>query len=117
MHTPPFVNSTFFSSPAVLVGEALVVKTRPADVYNEITTNVLSKRHLTYNINLNNGEMELLPHKYPNDYLEDENTLFDFSFAKGSDKWVYSIHFDHNVYYSDSMDSSLIHVAAKSKHI
>jgi len=117
MHTPPFVHSTYFSSPAVVLDEALVVKTRPADDYKQITNDVLSKRHLTYKINLNNGETELLPHKYPINYLKDGYKLFDFSFAKGIDKWVYSFHSDHNLYYSDSMNAALIPVTAKSKYI
>ncbi len=117
MHTSPFVHLTYFSSPAVLEGEALVVKTRPADDHNQITNDVLSKRHLTYSINLNNGETELLPHKFPNNYLVDGYRFFDFSFAKGLDKWVYSFHSDHDLYYSDAMNTSLASVSAKSKYI
>lgn len=117
MHTPPFVHSTYFSSPVVVIDDALVVKTRPADDYKEITNDVLSKRHLTYSINLNKGETELLNHKYPNDYLEDGYKLFDFSFAKGLDKWVYSFHSDHNLYYSDSMQAGLTAAFSKSKYI
>lgn len=117
MHTSPFVHLTYFSSPAVLVGEDLVVKTRPADVHNQITNDVLSKRHLTYSINLNNGETELLSHKFPNNYLVDGYRFFDFSFAKGLDKWVYSFHSDHDLYYSDARNTSLASVTAKSNYI
>ena len=117
MHTFPFVHLTYFSSPAVLVGEDLVVKTRPADVHNQITNDVLSKRHLTYSINLNNGETELLSHKFPNNYLVDGYRFFDFSFAKGLDKWVYSFHSDHDLYYSDARNTSLASVTAKSNYI
>ena len=117
MHTSPFVHLTYFSSPAVLVGEDVVVKTRPADVHNQITNDVLSKRHLTYSINLNNGETELLSHKFPNNYLVDGYRFFDFSFAKGLDKWVYSFHSDHDLYYSDARNTSLASVTAKSNYI
>lgn len=117
MYTPAFVHSTHFSSPPVIMDGEFVVKTRPEDNFNEMTDRELSKRNLIFKINLSNGKSELLPHRYPSNYLKDGYRMFDFSFAKGRDKWVYSFHSDHNLYYSELMTSELIPVDAKSKYI
>ncbi|MFT7203700.1 MAG: hypothetical protein ACI8YP_002180 [Algoriphagus sp.] len=97
-----FVHNAFMISPPVVTGNLLAVNHRFPANPREITGEELSSKVMGYQIEMNTGETTYFNHFFPSDYLLSGQKLLDFSRAQGKDKIVYSLHGDHQLYYSSA---------------
>lgn len=118
-HTAGFVHNISYVSPPLIRGKEIYLKTRPAvvDNYREMTNEMLAGSKLNFKLDLNTLEAELLPHQYPNDYLEKGFKRFEFSSAQGKGKIVYSFFGDHQLYWAKDFASPLNKVEGKSNYL
>ncbi|WP_075349254.1 DUF4221 family protein [Algoriphagus marinus] len=112
-----FVHNAFMISPPVVTGNLLAVNHRfPANI-REMTSEELSTNTFGYQIDLSSGETTYFNHFFPVDYLKSGIKSIDFSRAQGKDKVVYSLHGDHQLYYSSAFDLPLRSIAASSSYL
>jgi hypothetical protein len=104
-------------SPPVVTGNLLAVNHRFSANLREITGEELSSKTMGYQINMSTGETAYFNHFFPSDYLQSGQKMIDFSRAQGNDKIVYSLHGDHQLYYSSGFDLPLRSVAAGSSYL
>jgi hypothetical protein len=112
-----FVHNAFMISPPVVTGNLLAVNHRFSANLREITGEELSSKTMGYQINMSTGETAYFNHFFPSDYLQSGQKMIDFSRAQGNDKIVYSLHGDHQLYYSSGFDLPLRSVAAGSSYL
>ncbi len=118
-HTAGFVHNISFVSPPIIQGGQINFKTRPAiiDNYREMTNEMLASSKLSFKLDLETLDTELLMHHYPSDYLENGFKRFEFSRAAGAGKVVYSFFGDHQLYWASDFNSPLEKVEAKSEYL
>ncbi|MCE7054895.1 DUF4221 domain-containing protein [Algoriphagus sp. AGSA1] len=116
-HDFAFIHNAYFVSDPILLGDKLLVKTRPNMRASEATSAYLSDKKLTYSIDLNSNEVTLSKMGYPADYTLGGAKLLDFSMARAEDKLVYSFIADHNLYVSDLEGEVHSVVPAKSQYL
>jgi hypothetical protein len=112
-----FVHNAFMISPPMVTGNLLAVNHRFPANPREITGEELSSKAMGYQIDLSTGETTYFNHFYPVDYLQSGQKLLDFSRAQGKDKIVYSLHGDHQLYYSTAFDLPLQSIVAGSSYL
>jgi len=112
-----YVHNAFMISPPVVTGNLLAVNHRFGANIREITGEELSSKVMGYQIGMNTGEITYFNHFFPSDYLLSGQKLLDFSRAQGKDKIVYSLHGDHQLYYSSAFDLPLQSIVAGSSYL
>lgn len=116
-YTSAFVHPHYFFSPPIVIGDEMIVKTHVEGNYREFTNELLSASHMVYAINLTDGNVRFVNHRYPNDYLADGLKHFEPSMAKGKDKIVYSLFGDHRLFYASSFEEELKSTNAESQYL
>ncbi|MGM0579195.1 MAG: DUF4221 family protein [Bacteroidota bacterium] len=99
-----FVHNAYFISHPILKGNELIVKTHLQGDYQKMTDEELEQKLITYSINLENGSVELLPQKYPEDYLNKGLKFYEYSMAANANQIVFSLLGDHRLFYSSIND-------------
>ena len=113
-----FVHNAYFISHPFLKGNKLIVKTHLQGNYQKMTDEELEQKPISYSICLENGEVELLPQKYPEDYLNKGLKFYEYSMAGNAGKIVFSLFGDHRLFYSSTNDGDELQVKeVKSKYV
>lgn len=94
------VGSTFFSAKPYLKNGKLIAKSLYQGNYSTVDNEELSTRHVSYSIDLNNGDVTSAQHTYPDGYMEEVKKHFQFSFSASVNGIAYSFWGDHNLYLS-----------------
>ena len=116
-YSTAFVHPSYFLSPPIVMGDELLAKTHVNGNYREFTNELLRESHMVYAINLTDGNVRFVNHRYPNDYLADGLKHFEPSMAKGKDKIVYSLFGDHRLFYASSFEEELKSTNAESQYL
>lgn len=69
-HTAAFVLSSYFYSPPKYIDGKLIVKSHVQGDHRKLSDKDLSSNSLAYSIDLQSGNVNLLPHFYPEGYLQ-----------------------------------------------
>lgn len=113
-----FVHNAYFISHPFLKGNKLIVKTHLQGNYQKMTDVELEQKPISYSINLENGDVELLPQKYPEDYLNKGLKFYEYSMAGNANKIVFSLFGDHRLFYNSTNDGDEVQVKeVKSKYL
>jgi hypothetical protein len=113
-----FVHNAYFISHPFLKGNKLIVKTHLQGNYQKMTDVELEQKPTSYSINLENGDVELLPQKYPEDYLNKGLKFYEYSMAGNANKIVFSLFGDHRLFYSSTNEGDEVQVKeVKSKYL
>lgn len=115
-YSSPNILPVFHSTPFIKEGK-IIVKTLPMDNFRELTNDDLKQKHLSYSIDLANGEVQLNPYFYPEDYWSKQIKDFQFSYVGDGEKVVFSFYGDHRLYYSLNLKSPLEAKEAASKFL
>jgi hypothetical protein len=115
--TSAFVLSSSYYSPPTVINNKLIVKSLVQAEYRTITDKQLSSNSLAYSIDLQTGNVKVLPHFYPKGYLPNGPRHFEHSIAVTDSKIVYSFFADHNLYYADLEGSALEKKNAPSSYL
>ena len=107
--------SSLNSQPAIF-GDKLISKNVMTGNWREMGSKELGEKGLSHSVDLSTGNADLLPFKYPKDYWDDYKKDFNFSFAIGKDKVVYSFFADNNLYYSTNLKGELNKTQGQSKY-
>lgn len=98
-YSPAFIHNAYFSSPPILNGDNMIVKTHVYGPLQNMTQSELQEKDLVYEIDLKTGKTWFLDFKFPKDYMPEGLKLFEASIAKGADKYVYSLFGDHRLFF------------------
>ncbi|MHA7131076.1 DUF4221 family protein [Algoriphagus namhaensis] len=116
-YSPAFVHHAYFTSPPVLKGDKMIVKTHFYGNIQTMTQEQLEQKQLVYEIDLKSGATRFLDLKFPDDYMPNGLKLFEASIATGAGKHVYSLFGDHRLFYVEEWGDSLKWKEGKSAHL
>lgn len=117
MYSPAFIHNAYFSSPPILKGDKMIVKTHFYGPLQNLTQEILQTKELVYEIDLQSGKSRFLDFIFPKDYMPDGLKLFEPSIAKGAGKYVYSLFGDHRLFFVEEFGDTLQSVNAKSEFL
>lgn len=116
-YSPAFVHNAYFTSPPVLQGDKMIVKTHFYGPIQAMTQEQLEKKDLVYEIDLKSGATRFLDFKFPEGYMPDGLKLFEASIASGGGKKVYSLFGDHRLFFVEDWGDTLKWKEAKSDYL
>lgn len=116
-YSPAFIHNAYFTSPPLLQGDKMIVKTHFYGPIQTMTQEQLEEKELVYEIDLTTGNTRFLDLKFPEDYMPDGLKLFEASIAKSEDKYVYSLFGDHRLFFVETLGDTLQWKAGKSEYL
>ncbi|MEB2777248.1 DUF4221 family protein [Algoriphagus sp. D3-2-R+10] len=112
-----FVHNAHYNYTPILRGNKLLVNTKFEADQIKVADDTLASKALSYTVNLENSEVNLLPMTWPAGYNASGPKLLDFSMAATEENLVYSLAADHNLYVTDLDGNFIKSVDAKSQHV
>jgi len=116
-YSPAFIHNAYFTSPPLLQGDKMIVKTHFYGPLQSMTQDQLVQKELVYEIDLKSGATRFLDFKFPEGYMPDGLKLFEASIASGGGKKVYSLFGDHRLFYVEDWGDTLKCKEAKSDYL
>jgi hypothetical protein len=112
-----FVHNAYFTSPPLLQGDKMIVKTRYPIRITDMTQAQLQETELVYELDLKTGDTRLLNFKFPKDYIPNGVKVFEASIAHGAGKHVYSLFGDHRLFFVSNFGEELQSKDGKSEFL
>jgi hypothetical protein len=116
-YSPAFIHNAYFTSPPILDGNKMIVKTHYYGQISKMTQEELKTKQVVYEIDLKSGTSKILDFTYPEDYMPEGLKLFEASLAEGAEKFVYSMFGDHRLFYKSDFGDTLLSKKGKSKFL
>lgn len=116
-YTGAFVHNAHYNYTPILSENKLLVNTKFEGDLRTIEDDTLASKSLSYTIDLENSEVNLLPITWPAGYNASGSKILEFSMASDDEKLVYSLVADHHLYVADMEGNLIKTVYAKSQYV
>lgn len=117
MYSPAAIQNNYFLSQPIVLKDRIIVKTRYYGDIWQMTNEELHQQELVYAINLTTGKTQFLGIKFPENYLNNGQKIYEHSIARKDGMFVISYYGDHRVFYSEGLDKELKYKEVKSNYI
>ncbi|WP_420387864.1 DUF4221 family protein [Roseivirga sp.] len=109
--------TNYFGSNAYTDEDFIYTRTLFGGDYTLLDNEQLSAKPLMYRVNVASGEVEFSRFTFPDDYWADGKRHYEFSSIIDENRFTFSFHSDHHIYYGTSFHEPLKKKPAKSKYL